>query len=155
VLGSRSNVLPRRRARLDGGAGGRSRAHARRRRRGAGPAPARGRRSRGCGLRPRSRPRLPRRTHPPPAREHVLMSLGERVERALAVGGSLSRRWPEWEERPGQRALAIEVAHTLERGGVLLAEAPTGVGKSLAYLLPAIWHAAESGERVVVATYTR
>ena len=83
------------------------------------------------------------------------MSLAHRVEQALSAGGALSRWWPEWEEREGQRSLAIEVAHTLERGGVLLAEAPTGVGKSLAYLLPAAWHAAESGERVVVATCTR
>jgi len=83
------------------------------------------------------------------------MSLAARVEEALAEGGPLARAWPEWEERPGQRELAIEVARTLERGGVLLAEAPTGVGKSLAYLLPAVLHAAESGERVVVATCTR
>src|SRR5262249_25623188 len=78
-----------------------------------------------------------------------------RVEDALAAHGPLARAWPEWEERPGQRELAIEVARTLERGGLLLAEAPTGVGKSLGYLLPAALHAAESSERVVVATCTR
>ena len=50
---------------------------------------------------------------------------------------------------------SIEVARTLEHGGVLMAEAPTGVGKSLAYLLPAALHAAETNERVVVATCTR
>ena len=83
------------------------------------------------------------------------MSLSEDVEHAFAPGGALSRHWPHWEERPGQRALAIEVAHTLEHGGVLMAEAPTGVGKSLAYLLPAALHAAATGERVVVATCTR
>src|SRR5262249_21780637 len=96
-----------------------------------------------------------RPAHPSAPGEHVLMGLAARVERAFAAGGALSRRWPEWEERPGQRAFAIEVAGALERGGVLLAEAPTGVGKSLAYLLPAVLHAAESGERVVVATCTR
>jgi len=83
------------------------------------------------------------------------VSLVTQVEAAFAPGGALSRRWPEWEERPGQRALALEVARTLEYGGVLMAEAPTGVGKSLAYLLPAALHAAETGERVVVATCTR
>ena len=83
------------------------------------------------------------------------MGLAERVERALLSGGTLARAWPHWEERPGQRAFAIEVAHALERGGVLLAEAPTGVGKSLAYLLPAVLHAVEHGERVVVTTATR
>jgi Rad3-related DNA helicase len=89
------------------------------------------------------------------------MSLAGRVERAFLPGGALARAWPHWEERPGQRAFAIEVAHTIERGGVLLAEAPTGVGKSLAYLLPAVLHAVGapgqegSDERVVVATCTR
>jgi Rad3-related DNA helicase len=83
------------------------------------------------------------------------MALVREVEQAFAAGGTLARAWPAWEERPGQRTLAIEVARTLEHGGVLLAEAPTGVGKSLAYLLPAALHAAETGERVVVATCTR
>ena len=83
------------------------------------------------------------------------MNLAGRVERALLSDGALARAWPLWEERPGQRAFAIEVAHALERGGVLLAEAPTGVGKSLAYLLPAVLHAIEHDERVVVATCTR
>ena len=92
------------------------------------------------------------------------MSLATRVERALRSDGPLARAWPQWEERPGQRAFSIEVAHAIERGGVLLAEAPTGVGKSLAYLLPAVLHAAGaagragsagSDERVVVATCTR
>jgi Rad3-related DNA helicase len=83
------------------------------------------------------------------------MALVERVEQAFAAGGALARHWPAWEERAGQRTLAIEVARTLEHGGVLMAEAPTGVGKSLAYLLPAVLHAAATGERVVVATCTR
>ncbi|HEV2106023.1 MAG TPA: DEAD/DEAH box helicase, partial [Candidatus Eisenbacteria bacterium] len=83
------------------------------------------------------------------------MSLAAEVEQALRPGGALARRWPRYERRDGQIALAAEVAETLTRGGVLLAEAPTGVGKSLAYLLPAALHAAASGERVVVATCTR
>ncbi len=83
------------------------------------------------------------------------MALVQLVEHAFAPGGVLARHWPQWEARPGQRTLAIEVARTFEHGGVLMAEAPTGVGKSLAYLLPAVLHAAETGERVVVATCTR
>jgi len=83
------------------------------------------------------------------------MSLVREVEDAFAPKGALARRWPDWEARPGQHALAVEVARTLEHGGVLLAEAPTGVGKSLAYLLPAVLYAVSTGERVVVATCTR
>src|SRR5262249_6060467 len=146
-------------ARLRGGrrrrADRRPRPHAERGRRRPGPAPAHGRRLGGRGLRRGSRPELPGGAHPPQAREHVLMRLAARVEHAFSPGGALERHWPEWEERPGQRAFAIEVAGTIERGGVLLAEAPTGVGKSLAYLLPAALHVIENGARVVVATATR
>ena len=50
-----------------------------------------------------------------------------------------------------QRALAEAVERALESGEHLLAEAGTGTGKSLAYLIPAL----ESGQRVVVATATK
>ena len=84
------------------------------------------------------------------------MSLVRRVETLLAPGGELARRWPRYEERTVQRRLAADIARVVERGGTLLAEAPTGVGKSLAYLLPAVLHAARRGtRRVVVATCTR
>ncbi|HET8606816.1 MAG TPA: ATP-dependent DNA helicase [Gaiellaceae bacterium] len=58
---------------------------------------------------------------------------------------------PGYERRPEQRALAEAVERALETGEHLLAEAGTGTGKSLAYLLPAL----ESGQRVVVATATK
>jgi len=83
------------------------------------------------------------------------VTLVRRVETLLEPRGELARRWPRYEERAVQRELARDIARTLEQGGVLLAEAPTGVGKSLAYLLPAVLHAARGGERVVVATCTR
>jgi ATP-dependent DNA helicase DinG len=66
-------------------------------------------------------------------------------------GGQLAASLPGFEPRAGQAALAQEVADALERGEHLLAEAGTGIGKSLAYLIPAL----ESGQRVVVATATK
>ena len=83
------------------------------------------------------------------------MTLAERVAALLVPDGALAGRWPRYEDRPAQREMARDVAGTFERGGVLLAEAPTGVGKSLAYLLPAVLLALESERRVVVATCTR
>lgn len=83
------------------------------------------------------------------------MSLVARVEAVLLPGGLLASRWPGYEDRRAQLDMARDVARTIERGGVLLAEAPTGVGKSLAYLLPAVLHASETDERVIVATCTR
>lgn len=66
-------------------------------------------------------------------------------------GGRLAAALPGFEPRIEQAALAQEVADALERGEHLLAEAGTGVGKSLAYLVPAL----SSGKRVVVATATK
>ena len=83
------------------------------------------------------------------------MSLAHRVEALLRPGGRLADRWPGYEDRPGQRHFAADVARTFENGGVLLAEAPTGIGKSVGYLLPALLAVAESDRRVIVATCTK
>jgi ATP-dependent DNA helicase DinG len=65
--------------------------------------------------------------------------------------GHLARVLPGYEERPAQQRLSEAVAGVLEHGGLLLAEAGTGTGKTLAYLLPAV----ELGRRVVVSTGTK
>lgn len=83
------------------------------------------------------------------------MSLEREVDALLAPGGRVASAWPRYEERGVQRTLTGEIAATLEHGGTLLAEAPTGVGKSLAYLLPALLYAERTNRRVVVATCTR
>jgi ATP-dependent DNA helicase DinG len=72
----------------------------------------------------------------------------------LGPDGPVAARLPRYEERPEQRALAAAVDRTFREGGRLLAEAGTGVGKSFAYLVPAIAAAADRGERVVIATHT-
>jgi len=66
-------------------------------------------------------------------------------------GGPLARVLPGFEERAVQRKLSEAVADVLDQGGLLLAEAGTGTGKTLAYLLPAV----ELGRRVVVSTGTK
>lgn len=65
--------------------------------------------------------------------------------------GPLARAFETFEIRTGQRAMAHAVARTFEAGGVLLAEAGTGTGKTLAYLVPA----AMAGRRVLISTGTR
>ena len=77
--------------------------------------------------------------------------LSARVESAFASGGPLARALPQFEPRPAQREMAGAVAAALDEGGVLLAEAGTGTGKTLAYLIPAILR----GEPVVVSTGTK
>ncbi|HEY5293928.1 MAG TPA: ATP-dependent DNA helicase [Gaiellaceae bacterium] len=69
----------------------------------------------------------------------------------FGAGGALERALPGYEPRAEQAALASAVEHAFATGEHLVAEAGTGVGKSLAYLVPAL----ESGRRVVVATATK
>ena len=57
-------------------------------------------------------------------------------------------------ERPGQTAMATAVERAIETGEHLAVQAGTGTGKSLAYLVPAVAHAAATGSCVVVATAT-
>ena len=59
-----------------------------------------------------------------------------------------------FEDRPGQRDMAAYIADTYNDGGIALLEAGTGVGKSFAYLVPAIEWARLNGERTVVSTNT-
>ena len=75
----------------------------------------------------------------------------ETVEHVFEAGGALARALPAFEPRPGQRDMASAVARIFARGGVLVAEAGTGTGKTLAYLAPAIL----SGQRVLVSTGTK
>ena len=76
------------------------------------------------------------------------------VEALVAPGGGLSARHPGFEDRAGQREMIRAVADRYNQGGVLVVEAGTGTGKSLAYLLPAAAWALKNGERTVVSTAT-
>jgi predicted DnaQ family exonuclease/DinG family helicase len=72
-----------------------------------------------------------------------------KLHNELAASGS-----PAFERRPQQEQMVSAVAQALRDGRHLIAEAGTGTGKSLAYLLPAALHAIRTGERVVVSTDT-
>jgi ATP-dependent DNA helicase DinG len=73
------------------------------------------------------------------------------VADAFAPDGRIARALPGFEARQGQLDMADAVAGVLAEGGVLLAEAGTGTGKTLAYLVPAIL----SRQRVLVSTGTK
>ena len=78
-------------------------------------------------------------------------SLRRRTAALFAPAGALAVAMPDFEPRAGQVEMALSVADVFEQGGVLLAEAGTGTGKTLAYLVPAIL----SGDRVLVSTGTK
>jgi len=73
------------------------------------------------------------------------------IEAILAEGGALSRALSGYEARPDQLRMAEAVQDALSRRRYLIAEAGTGTGKTLAYLVPAVL----SGRRIVVSTATK
>ena len=75
------------------------------------------------------------------------------VESAFAPDGPLATSMHGYEDRPEQRELAAAIERTLADGGALVAEAGTGVGKSIAYIVPLLG-AAAAGERGIVSTHT-
>ncbi|MDP7339460.1 MAG: DEAD/DEAH box helicase, partial [Vicinamibacterales bacterium] len=78
-------------------------------------------------------------------------TLPRQVGAAFADDGALAGAMSSFETRGSQQAMAVATAEVFESGGVLLAEAGTGTGKTLAYLVPAIL----SRHRVLVSTGTK
>src|SRR3954464_197333 len=73
----------------------------------------------------------------------------------LGPGAAIARRLAgRYEHRPQQLEMAAAVEEAFEQGHHLLVEAGTGVGKSFAYLLPAIDFAVKRKKRVVISTHT-
>lgn len=72
----------------------------------------------------------------------------------LGADGPVAAELGEYEDRPSQRDMAAWLADGYNDGGVLLLEAGTGIGKSFAYLVPALAWAKANGERTVVSTNT-
>ncbi|RZJ59127.1 MAG: ATP-dependent DNA helicase, partial [Acidovorax sp.] len=79
------------------------------------------------------------------------MALVDMVQEVFAPFGVLARADPHFQPRDGQTRMAAAVARTMEEGGALVVEAGTGVGKTFAYLVPALL----SGERVLLSTATK
>ena len=77
--------------------------------------------------------------------------LGAVVDSVFAGDGVLARADPLYQPREGQIQMALAVSAAIESGGVLVAEAGTGVGKTYAYLVPVLL----SGERALVSTATK
>jgi DNA polymerase-3 subunit epsilon/ATP-dependent DNA helicase DinG len=78
----------------------------------------------------------------------------EQLAGMLQEGGALAKAFPGFEYRPQQVEMLEAVARTINQSRHLIVEAGTGTGKSIAYLLPAIYWAVRNGERVVVSTNT-
>ena len=77
----------------------------------------------------------------------------ERIRAIFAPDGLLARA-RNFEYRPQQQEMAAAVAQTLEKERHLVVEAGTGVGKSLAYLMPATLFALEKKKKAIISTHT-
>jgi ATP-dependent DNA helicase DinG len=66
----------------------------------------------------------------------------------------LAQKLPGFEIRPGQQQMFQDVCAAYEKESTCLIEAGTGIGKSLAYLIPALLWALQKGEPTVIATHT-
>ena len=96
-------------------------------------------------------PELPPVSRTPGLTTRQVSGLAGAVREVFSETGALARVVDGYEPRDGQRRMAEAVATVLESGGTLLAEAGTGTGKTLAYLIPAIL----SRQRVLVSTGTK
>ena len=85
--------------------------------------------------------------------EDYRISLQE-IHDILGAGGRAEAVLEGFEERAQQLEMSERVAETINNKDILLAEAGTGTGKSLAYLVPAALYAANSGNSVIISTYT-
>lgn len=74
------------------------------------------------------------------------------VETTFGPTGALARNLPGYKDRPQQIELSREILDTFQTGTNLIAEAPTGVGKSLAALVPAFEMIEKEDARVLVVT---
>ena len=90
-----------------------------------------------------------------PGGEPVYEFSRDQVLDILGPTGLLSRNMESYCYRPAQEEMAAEVCAALERDEFLLAEAGTGVGKTLAYLVPSIYWALAHQEKVVISTRTK
>lgn len=80
-------------------------------------------------------------------------SFRREIEEIFSPQGLLSGA-NNYETRPEQQHMAGEVAEAIEKSGHVVIEAGTGVGKSLAYLIPAALHAVRHKRKAVISTHT-
>ncbi|MDR3210749.1 MAG: hypothetical protein LBU79_02385 [Planctomycetota bacterium] len=96
----------------------------------------------------------PGEPRPPRLAEPQLLDR-QMVQDWFGPGGEFSRVFPGYENRSGQAEMAVRVADAFNQGSHLMVEAGTGIGKSLAYLAPALSFALANHTPVVVSTNTK
>lgn len=83
------------------------------------------------------------------------MKIQDKTAEILGEGGIISQKLHDYELRSEQLQMAKAISEAIEDNKHLLVEAGTGVGKSLAYLVPFIIYAIESNKKVIISTNTK
>src|SRR5947209_14295257 len=86
-------------------------------------------------------------------RDSIGSDFVERTESFFSSNGRLAKA-KNFERRPEQQQMAAAVARALEEERHLVVEAGTGVGKSLAYLVPAVLFALGQKKKAIISTHT-
>jgi len=102
---------------------------------------------------PKTNNQKPKTNNPKPTTTYN-RTMPVKLDHLLSTDGSIARRLDGFEPRRQQMDMARAVEQTLNERGRLLVEAGTGVGKSFAYLIPAIQRIVNHNERVIVSTHT-
>lgn len=89
-------------------------------------------------------------------REEVQMktSFGEYLDQIYEENGALENNLKSYEKRTGQREMSETIYDAFQMKKHALIEAETGTGKSLAYLLPALYESVQQKKRIIISTYT-
>lgn len=82
------------------------------------------------------------------------MDLFNEIENFFSKSGLLAEKFENYEFRQSQLDMAINILDTLESKSHIFIEAPTGIGKSFAYLVPAIYFALQNKRKAIVSTHT-
>lgn len=85
--------------------------------------------------------------------EKVLLEPAK-LKELITAKGEFARIFVGFEERPQQQMMLERVAQAFNQDEILIVEAGTGVGKSVAYLIPALYWVKQNRERVVISTAT-
>lgn len=88
-----------------------------------------------------------------PTAEAVMLDTDE-VSSILEPGGEFAHHFPDYEYRSQQIEMLRAITQALSEGKHLLVEAGTGIGKSIAYLIPSVIWAKQNQFRVVISTNT-
>ena len=84
-----------------------------------------------------------------------LLRIQDKTAEILGEGGIISQKLQDYELRSEQLQMAKAIGEAIEDNQHLIVEAGTGVGKSLAYLVPFIIYAIESNKKVIISTNTK